>query len=127
MPSRRSTKSQAIADLPIGARGGLRHHRGTANTQCPPSSTVARDPREGAGDQPPEGRFANDATGTRALGSAPPERDLVAAGRRDTTITGAVVEFPGNMRPEPRPGQGLWRTQGLGSGQARAPPSASIE
>jgi hypothetical protein len=28
---RRSGQSQAIAVLPIGARGGLRHHRGTAN------------------------------------------------------------------------------------------------
>jgi len=30
-PTTRSVKSQVIADLPIGARGGLRHHRGTAN------------------------------------------------------------------------------------------------
>jgi hypothetical protein len=28
---RRNAKSQAVADLPIGARGGRRHHRGTAN------------------------------------------------------------------------------------------------
>src|ERR1700730_1494370 len=28
---RRSAKSHAAADLPIGARGGRRHHRGTAN------------------------------------------------------------------------------------------------
>jgi hypothetical protein len=38
----RSTKSQEVADLPIGARDGLRHHSATAKQQCPSSSTVAR-------------------------------------------------------------------------------------
>jgi len=28
---RRPTRSHAVADLPVGARGRLRHHRGTAN------------------------------------------------------------------------------------------------
>jgi hypothetical protein len=31
-----------IADLPIGARGGLRHHRATAKEYCPFLSTAAR-------------------------------------------------------------------------------------
>jgi len=30
-PMWRSARSRAVADLPIGAHGGLRHHRGTAN------------------------------------------------------------------------------------------------
>jgi hypothetical protein len=39
---RRSAESQAVADLPIGARGGLRHHGATARDIEPSSSTVAR-------------------------------------------------------------------------------------
>jgi len=38
----RSARSQAGADLPIGARSGLRHHSGIAREQCPSSSAVAR-------------------------------------------------------------------------------------
>ncbi len=34
-PTTRSARSWGVADLPIGARGGLRHHRGTVNEQCP--------------------------------------------------------------------------------------------
>ena len=41
-PHQRSAKSQTIADLPIGARRGPRHHSATANEYCPSSSTVAR-------------------------------------------------------------------------------------
>ena len=38
---------RVIAALPIGARRGLRHHRGTANEECPSSSAVARLGQEG--------------------------------------------------------------------------------
>ena len=33
--------------MPIGARGGLRHHRGTANKACPSSSAAAGLGQEG--------------------------------------------------------------------------------
>jgi hypothetical protein len=35
-------KSQAVADLPIGARGRPPHHSATAKQYCPSSSAVAR-------------------------------------------------------------------------------------
>src|ERR1700704_6550491 len=35
IPSKCSAKSQGVADRPIGARGRLRHHSGTANEYCP--------------------------------------------------------------------------------------------
>src|SRR5258707_13266919 len=38
----RSARWQSIADLPIVAHRGLRHHRGIAREQCPSSSAVAR-------------------------------------------------------------------------------------
>jgi hypothetical protein len=38
----RSARSQGVADLPIGAHRGLRHHRGIAKEYCPSSSAGAR-------------------------------------------------------------------------------------
>jgi hypothetical protein len=38
----RSARSQSVADFPIGAHRGLRHHRGSAKEYCPSSSAVAR-------------------------------------------------------------------------------------
>ena len=49
-PVRYGAGSQVIADLPIGARGGLRHHRATAKEYCPLSSTAAR--HSGTGTEP---------------------------------------------------------------------------
>ena len=43
-PVRHGAGSQVIADLPIGARGGLRHHGATAKECCPSSSATARQP-----------------------------------------------------------------------------------
>jgi hypothetical protein len=40
----RSARWQSIADLPIVAHRGLRHHRGIAREYCPSSSAVARQP-----------------------------------------------------------------------------------
>jgi hypothetical protein len=55
-PVRHRAGSQAIADLPIGARGGLRHHRATAKEYCPSSSTVARQRTPGHDERPPGSR-----------------------------------------------------------------------
>lgn len=38
---RRSARSQAVADLLIGARSGLPHHSAAAKESCRSSSTVA--------------------------------------------------------------------------------------
>ena len=71
----RSARWWGVADLPIGSRGRLQHHRGTANEDCPSSSCAVERRDHPVGNRP-----------TRQLSLQP-------------VAIGAVVEVTKRLKP----------------------------